>query len=587
MRNRIRRRIGFGGVAAGMGLVCGAPPALADEPTPYAWAETSGVTPYAALSIRSLCTFDDGSGPAIYAGGRFFSFAPEAEVVGVMRWTGEGWQPVGQPISVRALAVFTDPVLGTGLYAASSDVQRWNGSAWEALPEALTSAPNFGSIYTLFVHDFGQGPRLLAGGQFRGVSTQADGAAMWDGTHWSRIGPPAPPTNLSTVYAFEVFDEGAGPTLFAAGHIRLDPNNPLAYASVVRVEGNGWSQVLVPQPPVFALKTFDDGSGQALYAGCRATSLLTTPMVRKWDGVSWTNLPPFPHAGFCTPTANGSGVLAVQVFDEGDGPALYAAGGLLQTCDQCEFPVAAGVSRYRNGVWEPLGSGLTYPPFLAFSGEPHPSATSTSSATTLALFERDGVRSLIVGCGEQPTQLVDRGNSSAAGGRRSRNFGMWSPALAPPQPVSPVLVSARTGDLAEIRVPIEGGVLSMHWLRNGQPLHEGSNCAPPPPYGGKYAGVRSDSLFVRCVRPSDAGTYELVIEYQGGSVTATVLLEVEGCAEDLTFDGRVDMQDLNAVLSRYGRPTNPNFCSAEAVYDGVIDFLDLNAVLSAFGTACE
>ncbi len=67
---------------------------------------------------------------------------------------------------------------------------------------------------------------------------------------------------------------------------------------------------------VEALTVFDDGAGPGLYAGGGFTTAGGAPAshIAKWDGTTWATL--------------GSGmngiVYAFAVFDDGTGPALYA-----------------------------------------------------------------------------------------------------------------------------------------------------------------------------------------------------------------------------------------------------------------------
>jgi len=86
-------------------------------------------------AVFSLAGFDDGSGPALYAGG-----------------------------------VFT---LAGGL--AANFIARWNGSGW--------STPGSGtnhSVASLLVHDDGGGPALFAGGKFSSAIDSGDGyIAKW------------------------------------------------------------------------------------------------------------------------------------------------------------------------------------------------------------------------------------------------------------------------------------------------------------------------------------------------------------------------------------------------------------------------
>ena len=62
--------------------------------------------------VEVLTVFDDGSGPALYAGGNF-STAGDAEVDGFLRWDGEEWTGPGEAVNgnIQTFATFDD---GTG-----------------------------------------------------------------------------------------------------------------------------------------------------------------------------------------------------------------------------------------------------------------------------------------------------------------------------------------------------------------------------------------------------------------------------------------------------------------------------------------
>jgi hypothetical protein len=121
--------------------------------------------------VRALATFDDGAGPALYAGGTFAT-AGGVPANNIARWDGTTWTP-----------------LGTGVV---------------------------GTVLSLAVWDDGNGPALFAGGAF----TTAGGApasriARWDGVAWSSPGSGID----GFVRALENFDAGTGGGggLFAAG----------------------------------------------------------------------------------------------------------------------------------------------------------------------------------------------------------------------------------------------------------------------------------------------------------------------------------------------------------------------------------
>ncbi|MEM7582377.1 MAG: hypothetical protein AAF560_03275, partial [Acidobacteriota bacterium] len=102
--------------------------------------------------------------------------------------------------------------------------------------------------------------------------------------------------------------------------------------------------------PVFALATFDDGGGEALYAGGDFLSIggVLTSSVAKWDGTSWSAV----GAGL------GGGVdgivWALEVFDDGGGPALYA-GGFFSTAGGVP---ASSIAKWDGTSWTALGLGI-------------------------------------------------------------------------------------------------------------------------------------------------------------------------------------------------------------------------------------
>jgi hypothetical protein len=101
----------------------------------------------------------------------------------------------------------------------------------------------------------------------------------------------------------------------------------------------------------YALTTYDDGSGLALYSG----GYFGIPYpggVSRWNGGAWSVVgsgfasgPP-PHGDFA--------IDALFPFDDGNGPNLYAAGRF----DWADGNAAASIARWDGFTWLPLGSGL-------------------------------------------------------------------------------------------------------------------------------------------------------------------------------------------------------------------------------------
>lgn len=97
------------------------------------------------------------------------------------------------------------------------------------------------------------------------------------------------------------------------------------------------------------MAVFDDGNGPALYVGGRFSSVggITARGVARWNGTSWSRL----GQGI----ADG-GIGAMQVFDDGSGPALFV-GGLFRTAGGT---AANRIAKWDGASWSPLGSGVDY-----------------------------------------------------------------------------------------------------------------------------------------------------------------------------------------------------------------------------------
>src|SRR5262245_59459332 len=61
--------------------------------------------------VQAFAEFDDGSGPALYIGGRFFGIV-DTEAAHIAKFDGTSWSPLGSGLSTRAtvdaLVVFDD-----------------------------------------------------------------------------------------------------------------------------------------------------------------------------------------------------------------------------------------------------------------------------------------------------------------------------------------------------------------------------------------------------------------------------------------------------------------------------------------------
>jgi hypothetical protein len=128
------------------------------------------ITPGGMTGIHVLAVHDDGSGPALYAGG-FFGASGGIPASMLIRWDGTDWSAVGQWNWgwVRSLVSFDDGT-GPGLYAWSSRIgsgelggswRRWDGSAWQ-----LVFGENIGDMTAAAAITVDGRSSLFAGGDF-------------------------------------------------------------------------------------------------------------------------------------------------------------------------------------------------------------------------------------------------------------------------------------------------------------------------------------------------------------------------------------------------------------------------------------
>jgi hypothetical protein len=131
------------------------PASAGQSSCPPAWSATFGGQPgLGASTAFALAAFDDGSGPALVAGGDFTS-AGGVSANRIAKWNGASWSALGSGMNdtVEALAVFDDGS-GPALYAgglfttaggtAANRIAKWNGASWSALGSGMN-----GDVYVL------------------------------------------------------------------------------------------------------------------------------------------------------------------------------------------------------------------------------------------------------------------------------------------------------------------------------------------------------------------------------------------------------------------------------------------------------
>ena len=362
------------------------------------WLPTFGDAPgvgYYNARVSAAAVFDDGSGPALYVGGTF-PYAGGVVANSIAKWDGSRWAALDGGIEggVRALVVYDDGG-GPALYAAGHlsragdlDVQgiaKWDGSSWSALGDGIPTAGSLDiTVNALTVYDDGNGPALYAGGNFTSAGgASVNGIAKWDGSSWASLGSGI--VGMFGVLALSVYDDGAGPALYAGGDFTAAGG--VAAKNIAKWDGSSWTPLgggITAGSLVLALTVYDDGGGPGLYAGGSFTSAGGVPAsnIAKWDGAAWTAL-----GG-----GRSLGVSALTVYDGGNGLALHA--GSISHNDQGNC-----IARWDGSTWAALGSGVPAPYQAVYS---------------LTVYDDDGGPALCVG-----------GGFATAGGLRVGNVAAW------------------------------------------------------------------------------------------------------------------------------------------------------------------
>ncbi len=164
---------------------------------PGVWKSTSGL-PGADAVIKALAVYDDGSGPALYAGGSF-QVIGNSRTSGVACWNGQTWAPLGEGLGgilsgaatpeVKALAVYNGELYAGGSIGLAGGrevnrIARWNGVEWRSVGAGMDHDVNGLTVFN---------GELVAGGDFLFAGGQgARFVARWNGSNWSRMGNAIP-----------------------------------------------------------------------------------------------------------------------------------------------------------------------------------------------------------------------------------------------------------------------------------------------------------------------------------------------------------------------------------------------------------
>jgi hypothetical protein len=211
------------------------------------WDGSSWSTPGEGVRFgvpTAMVVHDEGSGPVLIAAGSGLENAAGVET-SFLRWDGHEWTAVGELPSFYAPGglLSWDDGTGPALYAGvrpvgweeTCYVMRWDGTTWTRVGERFSS-----SVNSLAGVDLGNGPELFAAGSFSFVGGKpASRIARWDGFSWRPVGGGI--QGGSGVYELTAFPETGANVLYAAGS--FTSAGGIALMNVARWDGTSWSEV--------------------------------------------------------------------------------------------------------------------------------------------------------------------------------------------------------------------------------------------------------------------------------------------------------------------------------------------------------
>jgi trimeric autotransporter adhesin len=296
--------------------------------------------------VRALAVFDDGTGPALYAGGTFEQIGG-VPAHNLAKWNGKTWSEVGGGVTgyveyatrvdcLRVLDLGDGPAVYVGgdfRYAGELEVNgiaRWNGFAWTGFGAGLSADPNITDylyVYDMRVFDDGAGPRLYIGGRFE-TPNSIVALAAWDGAAWQSVGGGLSAGWPGTGVGAMGVRSDAPDSLIVGGD--FTKAGDVSVSNIAEWNGTAWTAMgtlLIPgsgsYPLVTALGEYDDGSGIKLFAGGSFVNSSHHNCFAWWDGSSWSLPAQFAVAGEYDWMWN---IGELKTFDDGSGPRLYGAG---------------------------------------------------------------------------------------------------------------------------------------------------------------------------------------------------------------------------------------------------------------------
>jgi len=435
--------------------------------------------------VLALATYDNGSGPRLYAGGEFTE-AGGHTALGIASWNGTDWSPVSTPWgngvqgAVGILKVYPEGA-GSQLMvggdfevslggSAASDLVAWDGTEWSELGSGVngpvnalleadgllyvggifsqagaTSAQNiavwnqstwaavggggeFGQqVNSLELYDFGSGYQIVAGGNILRTETGFAGHLVrWDGNVWKPVVTGLGLDEHASVREMLRVKDGPAAGLYFAGSFREAGTQRIR--GVAKLDDQGWHSLgQGVDGDTEALVEWDDGRGSALYVGGQFDTAGESVVnnVARWDGSTWEAMAGPSGIGLNAPPTD------MVVYNDGFAEALYVAG---------QFDSAGGVPVNSIARWDGVG-------WSAVSG-PSGNGVEGGDVFALAVFDDGG-----------GPELYASGRFHTAGGLPAQGIAKWDGAM---WHVIPGVVQPNGGTILRLVVHDDGSGMALY-----------------------------------------------------------------------------------------------------------------------------
>ncbi|HMN41249.1 MAG TPA: hypothetical protein PKE29_10415 [Phycisphaerales bacterium] len=280
----------------------------------------------------------------LYVGGSFDTIGGVAGTASIATWDGTSFAQVGgglflidmvagSPVyrscQVNAAVEFNGALYiggqfdGDGTGVVSRGVIRWNGTAYESVNLKDVDVGAY-TVWALAVYK----GELYAGGNFPNMGTGGgiSIAKYVPGTNdWVDVGASALGVG-SNVFDLQVYNDGVSEKLYACGNF-VSIGGVAGTKHIAAFDGTAWSSVgggyITSGGSSYArdLVVFDDGTGPALYAAGGLVVVdptLTPSSVNRWNGKSWKAIPGFLD----NPSVASATVNSIGLYNDGTGTTI-------------------------------------------------------------------------------------------------------------------------------------------------------------------------------------------------------------------------------------------------------------------------